>query len=269
MDFATTRGPLLLAHRGTPLTHVENTLPALANALACGADVLELDVRMSADGHVVVAHDETGARLAGTDRAIASASLAELRTWRLQDSAHAAASASLATLCDVLEAFPTARLNVDIKQDRPDMVPTLLDLLARHAAQARVLLTSFSARNLWRVRRRGYTGPLGLSQLDAVRVVLGPRSLARWLGPFGQRLQIPTRFGALDLGTRPVIERAHALGLRVDYWVVNDLAEAERLLDLGADGLVTDDCRSVAELFARHVRTAGFRERHARTSAAR
>lgn len=263
-------GPLLFAHRGSARQHVENTLPAFEEALQLGADVLELDVHMSADGQVVVSHDADGARLAGCANTIRTTPLAELQRWCLQQPAGAGnATGTLATLQELLERFPDAPLNIDIKQEHPDMVPALLALLTRHGATARVLLTSFSARTLWRVKRLGYAGPVGVSQLDAVRVLLGPRRLTQWLGAPGARLQIPTSFGPLDLSTRARIERAHALGLRVDYWVVDDLALAERLLDLGADGIVTGDCGALATLFCRHVRTSGYRERHARAASSR
>jgi glycerophosphoryl diester phosphodiesterase len=64
-------------------------------------------------------------------------------------------------------------------------------------------------------------------------------------------LQIPERFGALPLDRRWVIERARAVGLRVDYWVVNDPQRAQALLALGADGIVTDDPARLAPVVAR------------------
>jgi len=255
------QGPLLFAHRGTPGDHVENTLPSFWAALAYGADVLELDVRMSSDGHVVVSHDATGARVFGDPRAICTTRYAEIKSWRVRG-----ASGQIyepAGLAEVLEAFPHAALNVDVKQARPDMLPQLLDLVMGHAAEERVLLTSFSARTLARIRALGYHGPLGMSRRDAAIFLLGPR-LPHLLPRFGaQRLQVPVRYGRLNLATRSNIERVHAAGLRIDYWVVNNPVEAEHLLDLGADGIVTDDTASIARIYARHVRTRGFRARRA------
>jgi len=255
------QGPLLFAHRGAPGDHVENTLPSFWAALAFGADVLELDVRMSADGHVVVMHDATGARVFGDPRAISATRYAEIKAWRARGS-----SGQLyepAGLAEVLEAFPHAALNVDVKQGRPDMLPNLLDLIMGHAAEERVLLTSFSANILGRIRALGYLGPLGMSRRDAALFLLGPR-LPQLLPRFGaHRLQVPVRYGRLNLATRANIERVHAAGLRIDFWVVNNPIEAEHLLDLGADGLVTDDSASIARIYARHIRTRGFRARRA------
>jgi len=255
------QGPLLFAHRGAPNEHVENTLPSFWAALAHGADVLELDVRMSADGHIVVFHDKTGERVFHERKAISSTRLSDIKTWRARSPS--GLPYQVAALSEVLEAFPHAALNVDVKQSRPDMLLNLLDLIMGYAAEERVLLTSFSARTLSRIRALGYHGPLGMSQRDAALFLLSPR-IPHLLPRFGaQRLQIPMHFGPYNLARRSVVERVHAAGLRVDYWVINDPATAEHLLDLGADGIVTDDPAGIAKVFQRHVRTRGFRARRA------
>jgi glycerophosphoryl diester phosphodiesterase len=255
------QGPLLFAHRGAPAEHVENTLPSFWAALSHGADVLELDVWMSADGHVVVSHDGTGERVFGVQRAISATRFADIKRWRIRG-----ASGQLyepASLSEVLEAFPYAALNIDVKQSRPDILPVLFDVIMGHAAEERVLLTSFSARTLQRIRALGYHGPIGMSRRDAAVFLFGPR-FAHVLPRRGaQRLQLPVRYGAVTLATRAYIEKAHAAGLRVDYWVVNDHAEAERLLDLGADGIVTDDPAGMGNVFGHHIRTRGWRARRA------
>jgi glycerophosphoryl diester phosphodiesterase len=253
------QGPLLFAHRGAPGEHLENTLPAFRSALALGADVLELDVRMSADGHVFVSHDPTGKRVFGVDQAVSSSTFAQIKHWRTKGSTGELYEP--ATLPEVLEAFPHVALNVDVKQERPDMLTALFDEILGHAAEERVLLTSFSARVLARIRALGYQGPLGMSRVDAALFLLGPRAPRMLPLHRAHRLQIPLHYAKLNLSTRACIERAHAAGLLVDYWVVNDPAEAERLLDLGADGIVTDDPARISEVFARHIRTRGWRER--------
>jgi glycerophosphoryl diester phosphodiesterase len=262
MDGFAAQGPLLFAHRGAPSEHAENTLPAFAAALEQGADVLELDVRMSFDGHVMVSHDETGQRVYGVPHAISLTHFANVKRWRCKrDNGQ---TYEPATLAEVLEAFPRVPLNVDVKQEFPDMLLSLFDVIMGHAAEDRVLLTSFSSRTLAKIRQLGYRGPIGMSQRDAALFVLGPRWLGRIARHGASRLQIPTRYAGLDLTSRVTIEKAHALGLPVDYWVVNDPGEAERLLDLGADGIVTDEPKVLSDVFARHVRTRGFRKRRGR-----
>lgn len=255
------QGPLLFAHRGAPCEHLENTLPSFETALARGADVLELDVHMSSDGHVVVMHDATGERVFGVKRAISSTRYADIKRWQARGPRGQVYEP--AGLAEVLEAFPEAALNIDIKQERPDMVQILLDLIMGYAAEERVLLTSFSARTLRQVRELGYHGPLGMSRRDAALFLLGPRIPSLMPRAGAQRLQIPTQYGRLNLATRSYIEKAHGAGLKIDYWVVNNPLEAERLLDMGADGIVTDDPEAIAHIYARHVRTRGFRARRA------
>jgi glycerophosphoryl diester phosphodiesterase len=254
--FSDIEGPMLLAHRGANREHTENTLPAFARALALGVDALELDVHLTADGYVVVSHDDDGRRLANAKGRICEHTLEEVRTWPLPGGER------IPTLREVIEAFPQALLNVDVKQEAPDMVPTLLGLLRKLDAAERVLLTSFSANTVLRIRRQGYRGPTGLGQRDALLAVLAPQILAEWMAFGGRRLQIPLSFGPLKLGTRSVIDRAHALALKVDYWVVNDAALATQLLDHGADGIVTDVPEVMAQVFSAHPRTEGWRKRH-------
>jgi glycerophosphoryl diester phosphodiesterase len=242
VDGFAAQGPLLFAHRGAPVEHTENTLPAFRAALANGADVLELDVRMSVDGHVIVSHDATGKRVFGVDQVVSSTRFSQIKRWSVKSSSGEICQP--ATLPEVFEAFPQVALNIDVKQHNPEMMPLLLDAIVGHAAQDRVLLTSFSARVM-------------------IQIPAGPRAAAARASRGAQRLQIPQRYAGLDLANRACIERAHAAGLRIDYWVVNDPAQAERLLDLGADGIVTDHPARIAEVFARHVRTRGWRARRA------
>ena len=258
-------GPLLYAHRGMPREQPENTLEGFALALSAGADVLELDVHMSRDGHVVVSHDADGLRNAGVARAIAACTLGEIKAWDVAvgfGAARGAGAVRMPTFEEVLDAFPTARLNVDVKQSRPDMLPSLLAALARHDAHARVLLTSFSSATTRRMRRLGYAGEVGLGRAEAVLAAFAPGPLGRHLG--GSRLQIPVRYGPLALDRAWLSRKVHGIGIAVDYWVINDVAHAERLLELGADGIVTDDARAMAALFARSPYTAAWRARHAR-----
>jgi glycerophosphoryl diester phosphodiesterase len=258
-------GPLLYAHRGAPLEQPENSVAGFEIALACGADVLEIDVHMTRDGHVVVAHDPDGARTAAVARPIRRCTLAEVKGWDIAAGPGLLCprreSCCMPTLDEVLARFPGALLNIDVKQSRPDMLAALLGVIAIHGAHERVLLTSFSAHVTRRIRSLGYRGPVGLARAEAAAAVLLPRALLPRLPLRGRRLQIPLRSGPFVLDRGELIERAHAHGIAVDYWVVNDRADAERLLDLGADGIVTDDVRAMAELFARSPRTAGWRAR--------
>jgi glycerophosphoryl diester phosphodiesterase len=247
---------LLYAHRGASALLPENTLPAFARGLADGANALELDVHLTRDGEVVVSHDLAGRRMAGRSELIEASTLAEVRGWDVglgflaPDGTRpfVAQGFTIPTFAEVLAAFPVP-LNVDLKPRNSRLVRAAMELVAKHGATDRVRLASFHDANLDEVRRLGYAGPLGMTPRDLRWLVLSPAWMSRRWPPKGTAVQIPPRTGPFRLATRALVAHAHALGLRVDYWVINDLAQARALLALGADGLMTDDPARLRELF--------------------
>jgi glycerophosphoryl diester phosphodiesterase len=258
------RPPRLYAHRGAAAELPENTLPAFRLALELGADALETDAHLTLDGHVVLSHDATGERMCGIPKPIEHSTVDEVRSWDAGakfvpsgragsagsgapgDGAHAGATFRIPTLEEALRELPGVRFNVDAKSRHPDMVGRLLDVVNRAQATDRTLIASFHADTLRKVRRSGYRGETGLAQSEVVRLLaLPPRALA-WLPLRGSAAQLPYRIYGVDLGTRAVVDKCHALGLDVHYWTVNEPALANRLLDVGADAIMTDDPRAIA-----------------------
>lgn len=247
----------LYAHRGASALLPENTLPAFERGLADGANALELDVHLTRDGHVVVSHDGTGRRMAGRPELIAASTLDEVRRWDVGWGFESATKSrpfvskgfAVPTFAEVLEAFPVP-LNVDLKPRDPALVRAALELVARHGAAERVRLASFHDANLDEVRRLGYPGPLGMTPREVRWLVLAPHWLSRRFPPRGTAMQIPPRTGPFRFDTKRLVEHAHAMGLRVDYWVINDPAQARQLLEVGADGLMTDDPARIRPVFA-------------------
>jgi glycerophosphoryl diester phosphodiesterase len=271
MDYwSATRAPLLYAHRGASRKFPENTLPAFERALSCGADVLELDVHPTSDGVFVVSHDPSAERVAGVARAIQDSSWAEVSRWDagagFVDASGARPFAGTGVrfvrFDELLAAFPTTPLNVDVKEATAPELERLLGVVRDARAEERVLLTSFLHPVLARLRKLHYGGPLGLSRLDVVRLVFSPLALLRAFPFSGQRAQIPTRSGVIDL-TRPrLLEKCRRLGLGVDYWVINDPREAAELLERGAGGIISDDPEAIAEVYRRSARAEAWRARH-------
>jgi glycerophosphoryl diester phosphodiesterase len=109
-----------------------------------------------------------------------------------------------------------------------------------------VRIASVHASNLRRVRALGYEGETALAQTEVARLVSQPLSLLRRSPPGGQAAQVPLNVGPIRLDRPEFVHKCHALGLRVDYWTINDAATARRLLALGADGIMTDDPKLVA-----------------------
>ncbi len=243
--------PTLYAHRGASRELPENTLEAFRLALDLGADALETDAHMTSDGHIVLSHDPSGMRMAKVPRNIKDCTLFEVKTWNVGPTGEPR-DFRMPTLDEALADLPGVVFNVDAKQVFPDMVPTLVRVIRAARAEKRVRIASFSARNLRRVRALGYEGETGLSGLELAAMMLMPARAARRL-KFGQAAQVPRRTFGVTFASQRAIDRLHALGVRVDFWTIDDPAEAARLLAMGADGIMTDDVRAVAPAFGRRA----------------
>ncbi len=248
----------LYAHRGASAEAPENTLPSFRRALEIGVDALELDVHMTRDGHPVVSHDPSAQRMAGVAARWKDVDLAQARAFDVgwgfvaPDGGRpfAGTGVKVTTFEELLVELPGVILNVDVKQASPSMVGPMLRLLRKHDAEHRVILASFQLRTLLEIRRRGYDGDTALSQPEVAALLCSPRALFARAPLTGGCAQIPTQVGPITLARRGFLDKCHALGMRVDFWTINDPAEARRLLDLGADGIMTDDPRAVAPVFA-------------------
>lgn len=260
MDYLSGPRPRLFAHRGGSSIAPENTLEAFRAGLAAGADRLELDVHATADGQVVVFHDATLDRTTDGSGPVREVTLAELR--RLDAGARFAGPSGdfpfrgrgivVPTLDELLEALPGVALNIEVKQDAPAIERAVLEVLARHGARDRVLLAAEDAAIMERIRAADPDGLTGFSTADVLEFFgrLEAGTLGGWLPP-GAALQIPPSWEGTDLVTPSSVEAAHRLGLEVHVWTIDDPGEIDRLLDLGVDGIMTDDPPVAAAVFAR------------------
>lgn len=239
----------LYAHRGASAELPENTLPAFRRALEYGVDALELDVHLTRDGHPLVHHDPTAARMAGVDQAWSDLDLADAQRLDVGRGfigadggrPHAGKGFRAPSLEELLIELPGVRLNVDVKQHTPPMVRPLLALLRRCKAEDRVTLASFRTRTLLAIRRRGYGGETALGQPEVLSLLTVPAGLIERLPFLGVAVQVPVNAGPVRFDRKPFIDKCHRLGMRVDFWTINDPVEARRLIALGADGIMTDD----------------------------
>lgn len=243
----------LYAHRGASAHLPENTLAAFARGLADGANALELDLHRTRDGHFVVCHDPDGRRMAGVPDRISGLTLAEVKGWDAGRGFVAADGGrsevgrghTVPTFAEVLEAFPGVPLSVDLKPDAPWVAPELVELVARHGAERSVTLASFSDRVVAAVRACGYPGPTALTRREVGLLWLLPASLLRGL-IFGVAAHVPPRTHRLRLDTDAFLSRCRRLGLRTEYWTVNDPEVALALVRRGATGIMTDDPARIA-----------------------
>jgi glycerophosphoryl diester phosphodiesterase len=245
----------LYAHRGASAERPENTLVAFQRAMEIGVDALELDVHLARDGVFVVSHDDTALRMCGSPLKfsdIDSADAARLDAgWGFlsPDGSRPFAGKGIGvpTFETILIEFPRTRVNVDIKG--ADAAKAMLELVRRLKAEERVTIASFHTATMLAVRRGGYAGETSLSQGEVASLLALPGLLWRQLPFTGTAAQVPTHQGPLRFDRSTFVAKCHSLGLRVDFWTIDDRAEAERLLALGADGIITNDPAALKPLF--------------------
>jgi glycerophosphoryl diester phosphodiesterase len=232
-------GPVLaFAHRGgathPELVGLENTHAAFAHAVALGYRYLETDVHVTRDGVLMAFHDTALDRVSDGIGGLADLDAAELSRVKV------AGREPVPSLADLVAAFPEARFNIDLKSDAA--VAPLAAFVARHDLADRVLVGSFSPGRIRRFRRlAGPRVPTSAHPVEVAAFVLLPGGLARRL-TCGRvaALQIPHRLGPLTVAGSRVVRRAHAVGVHVHVWTVDDPDEMRLLLDRGIDGLMTD-----------------------------
>ncbi|WP_225802779.1 glycerophosphodiester phosphodiesterase [Streptomyces sp. NK15101] len=225
--------PLAFAHRGGTANGLENTAAAFRQAAAAGYRYFETDVHTTSDGVLVAFHDATLDRV--TD---ASGRIRDL-PWAAVREARVAGKEPLPLFADLLEEFPEARWNVDLKAE--SALHPLIDLIRRKKAWDRVCVGSFTESRAARAQR--LAGP-ELATSYGVGGVVGLR-LRSWGIPAAVRAgavaaQVPERQAGVPVVDRRFVREAHARGLQVHVWTVNDPARMHSLLDLGVDGIMTD-----------------------------
>lgn len=243
--------PLLFGHRGASRDAPENTMDSFQLAADIGVDVLELDVRISYDEQLVVIHDETLDRTTNGHGRVRDKTYRELQ--RL-DAAHRfrqqpgpwagdARSVTIPRLRDVLESFPKLGFNIELKRGGDVVLRRLRRVLQEtRATPERVVLSSGVHEVMQQLERELAHYPLGLSRLQvwhALKATWRRRPLSRARGQ--RALQIPVRLGVLPVASPRLIAAAHAAAMEVHIWAVNTPATATAWLQLGADGVISDD----------------------------
>ncbi len=226
--FFSSSTPLVFAHRGGAGLSPENTMTAFERARALHVDGLEMDVRLSRDGRPVVLHDPTLDRTTALRGAVELFRAAEL------------ALIGVPLLSDVLAAFPDMRLIVELKENTVELGNAVIADIRAAGACDRVCLGSFGWRVLRAVRRAAPEIATSAAR-EEVRWALY-RSWINWpvAHPRYTGYQVPELAGATRVVSPKFIAAAHRAGLRVQVWTVDDPAQAQRLLEWGADAIITD-----------------------------
>lgn len=249
--------PVAMAHRGGGGEAAENSRAALEHTRDLGYRVVETDLHRTADGVVVLLHDAT------VDRTTDGRGRLATMTWSQAAELRDHSGGRLVRLDEALRDFPSLTFNADLKED--SVLGPALRVLAEEGAAERLVLSSFSDARLRAVRRLGGA---------AVRTSAGTREIARLVSaaslpaglatraarrsgvphPAGSVLnraryvQVPVAYRGIRVVTPRFLATAHELGLEVHVWTIDEEHEMHRLLDLGVDGLVTDQPRLLREV---------------------
>ncbi len=250
------------AHQGGSFEGPSSTLAAIEHALTVGASGIELDVHATKDRHVVVCHDATIERTTNDQGSIAEMTLEELRhvdnaywfidgdvvtpgrpdeEYRYRGRAPADRRFGVVTLEEVAMAFPGVLLNLDIKGTSP-LVEPYEELLANEIARLdlvdRVIVASFHDSAIQSFRRYAPGVPTSAATEETASFYFSLGSVP--VVPPVAAFQVPARYGTIDVVTESFVGAAHAAGVAVHVWTINDVDEMQRLVDLGVDGLISD-----------------------------
>lgn len=242
-----------VAHQGGDLLRPGNTLLAFEHAVAVGADVLEMDLWLSADDEIVVIHDATVDRTTDGGGRVDEHTLAELKAldaaynWSPPDAdrhPYRGEGVEIPTLEEVLEAFPEMPLLLEPKHES---VPParLVEFLERHDRLDDVVLAAFEDATVREARELAPDVPTGIGPKEGRAFVTTTRPNEPRYEPEGEVL-----FPPYEIVDGTVIQQAHRVGLEVVPWTVNDRSAMERLVDAGADGIITDDPETMAAVVA-------------------
>jgi glycerophosphoryl diester phosphodiesterase len=231
-------GPVVVAHRGDKAHAPENTLSAFKMAADKGADAVEFDVKLTADGYVVVLHDQTVDRTTNGLGNVAKLPLAALQDLDagVQFPGQFPGE-KIPTLEDVFSSLgDRLYMNVELTNySTPNdaLVSKVVDLVKKHGMEKRVLFSSFFARNLQKANTLVPEVPRGLLTMSGLLGVWG-RTFG-WRGDYAALHPFMTDVNA------GLMFRVHAAGKRINAWTVNTETDMKRMIGFGVDGIITDD----------------------------
>jgi glycerophosphoryl diester phosphodiesterase len=237
----------VIAHRGNRAHAPENTVAAMLEAVALGADAVEFDLRVSSDGVLVVAHDETLERTTDGNGAVRLHTAAQLRAldaganfsndggrtfpWRGR-------SVGMPSFDELIESLPRT-LPCIIELKTPDATEPLRAAIRRHAIADRIIVAGFEREATRPLHGAGFT--LGACTADVVvltaRALLGLRAGTRHY----KALCIPPRWHGVPVPLAALARALSGSGTVIHVWTINDIAQAQQLWQLGVQGILSDD----------------------------
>lgn len=241
---------LVFAHRGGGGLIPENTLAAFEYSARMGVDALELDVHATADGTLVVHHDQSVDRTTDGRGRVNEFTLEALKkldagysfsTDGNQTFPFRGKGITVPTLREIFDALPQMTFNIEPKQHTHSIVAPLCALIRERKMTNKTIVGSFNQTTTDDFRRMcpevaTSASPSEVSQFLTLQKI----GLADSYSPLMQALQIPQNLGDLQVVTKDFVEAAHRRNLKVHVWTINETADMQRLIEMGVDGIMTD-----------------------------
>lgn len=242
----------VFAHRGVPYEYPENTLLSFRRAFELGVDVIETDVHFTKDRRFVVIHDASLGRSTNGSGNVRDLTFEELKqidagynftrdngkTYPFRDK-----SINPIFLEELLEEFPDQRFNIDLKEKNPEQIDYYADIIKKFNAENRILTASEHGVNLREIRKQFPDMATSFSSWEVINYYFLLKSGFLFLKDKfqGDALQVPEYYFGLRIVTSSFVKQAHAKGIKVHVWTINKESDMKRLLDIGVDGLFSDD----------------------------
>jgi len=244
--------PLVFAHRGASVEYPENTLPSFKKAVDLGVDVIETDVHFIKDNGFVIVHDAVLDRVSNGSGNVLNYSMDELKQFDAgyyftddngKTYPYRGKGITFLSLDELLEEFPNQRFNIDLKTKNLDQIKYYVDIIKRCKAEQRVLTASEHYKNLRAVRGVLPQIATSLCYREILMFYFLYRSGLLFLNfPInGDALQVPEFYGSFRVVSRAFVKQAHKRRVRVHVWTINNENDMKRLIDMGVDGIMSDN----------------------------
>ena len=217
-----------LSHRGNSKKFIENSFEAFNSVVQMGFKYIETDLRMTLDKEVIAFHDQDLKRLFNLDLQVKDLTFNEI------DNLFKEKNCSLLTLEDILKKFPEIHFNIDLKVE--EVIQDCIKVVADFNAFNRVCFASFHSSRTGKVLRYNQNAIVSMGMKDV--------ALFKFLKLNNKNIkiiQIPLKWKGIKILTRNLIQKAHKNNLLVHVWTINDRKTINKLIDLGVNGIITDE----------------------------
>jgi glycerophosphoryl diester phosphodiesterase len=247
--------PLVIAHQGGELLAPSNTMASFENAANMGVDVLETDIHITKDGHLVTIHDPSVDRTTNGKGNVADLTLAELQSldagYHFKDLegnySFRGRGVYIPTVEEMFQTFNDLKIEIEIKDDNPperieEIASKLWDLIEKYQMEDKIIIGSFDQKIIQTFEKyaKGRVAISAGRQEVKSFVVFHKFFLRNLYVPTVDAFQIPVEDSGFDLTDQRLIDGAHRLGLEIHYWTIDDPKTMEKLIDAGADGILTN-----------------------------